>query len=105
MPPRITGIRTARDVFWYEDQAARVFAPEPCPRCGEEQNIWPETVIVPYGLYCRGCQWGGPREADDDAEPDAALWAWNDEARKIREARALGLQVSFDQAPEEDCHG
>jgi hypothetical protein len=68
----------------------------PCPRCGS-RDIWPEFSGSPYGLYCRGCQWGGPRASDVDGDPDAAIAAWNEEVRKVARAREMGLTVNMDQ--------
>jgi hypothetical protein len=79
------------------DMAPRVCKPEPCPRCGEEDDIWPELQGEPFGLYCRACQWGGPRVAKDE-DTIAALLAWDDEARKVRLAQELGLKVNLTQA-------
>ena len=66
-----------------------------CPRCGGE-NIYPES-FTPWGLYCAKCQWCGPRAHYKD--PDEAIAAWNAEARKIHEARRLGLTVNLQQPP------
>jgi hypothetical protein len=105
MPPRVAGVNSSRDLFFYEDQAKRTCSLEPCPRCGGE-DIWPELMIEPpFGLYCRTCQWGGPREGVDDDEPDPAMAAWDREAAKIREARALGLNVNLVQNPDDLLYG
>lgn len=69
-----------------------------CLRCGS-LDVWPEFSGAPYGLYCRSCQWHGPRASDADGDPDAAIAAWNDEARKVALARKLGLKVNLDQPP------
>ncbi len=67
----------------------------PCPRCAST-DIWPEAATVdPWGLYCRACQWTGPRSGGDD--PDTAVAAWNREARQVAEARQLGLAVNLRQ--------
>jgi Restriction alleviation protein Lar len=75
------------------------FGVDPCPRCGS-RDIWPEVSGTPYGLYCLGCQWGGPRASAADGDPDAAISAWNDEARKVALAREMGLRVNLDQPKE-----
>ena len=67
----------------------------PCPRCGAEE-VYPES-FTPWGLYCAKCQWCGPRAHWNDW--DQAISAWNAEARKIAEARAMGLAVNLDQPP------
>lgn len=72
----------------------------PCLRCGS-RDIWPEFSGTPYGLYCRGCQWGGPRASAADADPDAAIAAWNEEARKVALARQMGLKLNLVQPPDE----
>ena len=71
----------------------------PCPRCSGI-DIWPEMSgnDWEFGLYCKSCQWIGPRESTDGS-PDAAIAAWNREARKIKQAQFLGLTVNFDQPP------
>jgi len=69
-----------------------------CLRCGS-CDIWPEFSDAPYGLYCRSCQWCGPRASAADGDPDAAIAAWNAEARKVQEARQLGLKVNLVQRP------
>ena len=78
---------------------------EPCPRCGG-RKLWPEVSLEdePYGIYCAGCDWVGPRASTPDGDPHAAMAAWNDEARKVRLARELGLTVNLVQ-PREDAHG
>jgi hypothetical protein len=73
---------------------------EPCLRCGS-RDVWPEFSGEPYGLYCRSCQWHGPRASDADAHPDKAIAAWNDEARKVALARQMGLTVNLVQPPME----
>lgn len=83
------------------DLARRSHDPEDCPRCGS-RDIWPELAEGPYGLYCRGCGWGGPRVSAADDYPDEALFAWNDEAHKIAQARELGLTLNLVQ-PKEDA--
>lgn len=77
------------------------FMPAPCPRCGADDEIWPEAGPGPYGLYCRACQWGGPRASEADGDPDPAIAAWNDEARKVALARELGLRLNLVQPKEE----
>lgn len=72
----------------------------PCPRCGGTQ-IFPEFGDEAYGLYCRACQWGGPRASAADGDPDDAIAAWNDEARKVALARELGLKLNLVQPLEE----
>ena len=72
------------------------FGVAPCPRC-HSRDVWPEFSGEPYGLYCRTCQWGGPRAAKADADPGPAIAAWNEEARKVAEARELGLRVNLVQ--------
>jgi hypothetical protein len=92
---REEGIRSARDLFLVEvleDQPQTTL--EACPSCGGA-DIWPEYGAAPYGLYCRSCQWGGPRASASDDDPDKAIAAWNAEARKVRQARALGLAVNL----------
>ena len=71
---------------------------ECCPRC-DSADIWPEFSGHPYGLYCRSCQWGGPRASAADGDPDEAIAAWNAEARKIAQARDLGLKLNLMQPP------
>jgi hypothetical protein len=95
------GIRSARDLFYQKDSETRTYAPADCPKCGEEDDIWPEVGPAPYGLYCRKCGWGGPREALDDEDPGPAITAWNEEVRKIGLARELGLTVNLVQPPPE----
>ena len=72
------------------------FGVEPCPCCGS-RDVWPEFSGQPYGLYCRACQWAGPRASKADSDPDAAIAAWNDEARKVALARELGLTINLKQ--------
>lgn len=86
--------------LFQSDQDRHGCTVDACPRCGG-RDIWPEFSSQPYGLYCRGCQWGGPRASAADGDPDAAIAAWNDEARKIVQARALGLAVNLVQPPPE----
>lgn len=74
---------------------------QPCPRCGGTE-IFPEFGDEPYGLYCRSCQWGGPRASEADGDPDQAIAAWNDEARKVALAREMGLKLNLVQPVEVD---
>jgi hypothetical protein len=73
-----------------------------CPRCGG-RAIWPEFSGSSYGLYCGTCQWGGPRASEADGAPDAAIAAWNDEARKVALARELGLRLNLAQPKGDPC--
>lgn len=72
------------------------FGVEPCPRCGS-RDVWPEFGGSPFGLYCRHCQWGGPRASEADGDPDKAIAAWNEEARKVGQARKIGLTINLEQ--------
>lgn len=97
---REEGIRSARDLFLVEileDQPLTKL--EPCPRC-DGMDIWPEIGPGPYGLYCRSCQWGGPRTSAADGDPDEAIAAWNREARKVALARKMGLTLNMVQPVE-----
>lgn len=85
-----------RDRLFQSDQDRHGCTVDNCPRCGG-QDIWPEFSGEPYGLYCRSCGWGGPRASAADADPDAAIAAWNDEARKVALARAMGLKTNLVQ--------
>lgn len=97
-----TAAPAARQIVFDHAGDRRTFWPADCPRCGEEHDIWPEVGLVPYGLYCRACQWGGPRVAIEDDDPEPAIAAWNDEARKVAMARDLGLTLNLVQ-PKEDA--
>jgi hypothetical protein len=77
---------------------------EPCPRChGIDQ--WPEVSLDDsnYGIFCATCDWVGPRASAADGNPDEAIAAWNREARQIRQARTLGLDVNLVQPMEVSC--
>lgn len=101
MPPRASGVNSTRDLFFYQDHAKRARKLEPCPRCSGK-DIWPELMTeTPFGLYCRTCQWGGPRVAIDDDDPDPAIAAWDREAQKVRQALALGLKINLVQNPDD----
>lgn len=88
-----------RDRLFQSDQSRHGCTVEPCPRCGS-RDIWPEFSGSPYGLYCRGCQWGGPRASAADGDPDEAIAAWNEEGRKVAQARELGLSLNLVQPVE-----
>lgn len=65
-----------------------------CPRCDSETIVPEMRVVEPFGLRCDDCGWTGPREGWDD-DPDAAIFAWDKECRKIDEARKLGLTINW----------
>lgn len=98
MPGSTAEALAPRDRLFQSDMDRQAISPENCPRCGGH-DIWPEVGPGPYGLYCRSCQWGGPRASAADDHPDEALAAWNDEARKVAQARAMGLAVNLVQPP------
>lgn len=99
IPPDAT--LSGQQVLFLEDVSATAFKGlQPCPRCSG-LDIWPELSGEPYGLYCRSCQWHGPRASQADGDPDAAVAAWNDEARKVAQAREMGLAVNLVQPPPE----
>lgn len=76
---------------------------ELCPRCGGE-TVLPEGLSVPFAVYCQLCLWTGPREGTD-AKPELAIYAWNREVRRIKEAMAMGLTVNLDQVDDGDACG
>ena len=93
------GVRSARDLGFVDFLKPAPTNPAPCLKCGEAHDIWPEIGPEPFGLYCRKCGWSGPRAAVDDEDPGPAIAAWNGEARKVAQARELGLTVNLDQPP------
>lgn len=72
---------------------------EPCPRC-DRRKIFPLFFEDPFALACSNCGWVGPREAMGD-DVDTAVRAWNREARKVQEARKLGLKLNLDEVEAE----
>jgi hypothetical protein len=53
---------------------------KPCPECNSD-DIWPEMgTSRPFGMVCHGCGFVGPRVSDED--PDDAIEAWENIARK-----------------------
>lgn len=102
LPPiPASAVLTGAQLVFLEDVSETAFRGlAPCPRC-TGRDIWPEFSGEPYGLYCRSCQWVGPRASAADGDPDAACAAWNEEARKVAQARELGLAVNLDQPPPE----
>jgi hypothetical protein len=95
---QLIGMPASRTTAEFVRHRSEVTAMCLCPRCGSA-DLWPDLAPgVDWAIYCRGCGWTGPKVAPD-ADIDTAIAAWNDEGRKVQEARALGLKLCFVQAP------